>query len=136
MRLFGRALPFGLALLVATGVLFTSKPPAVRADPLPANPTMYVEPFCFAGVGLQNITVSGRNFAPGTQMIVTEYSHFGTFEGGWTVYATADEYGTFSVNMSFTTTTTAPNVRLDAVEYDAEKTWASAYVGGWARARS
>jgi hypothetical protein len=130
VRVLRRALPLGLAALLATGALATSAPAPAHADPLPAYPKMYVEPFCFDQVGLQNITVRGRNFTPGAKLVVTDFVHMGDYQGGWAVNTAADEYGNFVVRMSFTTTTTAPNVRLDAIEQATEHTVTSAFVSG------
>jgi hypothetical protein len=124
-----RLAPLVIASLIALGLLVAPTPHSVRADPLPANPTIYAEPFCISTGGAQTITLKGRNFEPNAGLTIVQY---GTFDGPPpTLQVTTDAYGVFVGDIFVSVGSYTYGIRLDAY-YDTnnESTVTLAYVNG------
>lgn len=124
-----RLAPLVVGAFIAMGLLIAPTPHNVRAEPLPAYPTIYTEPFCFTTGGPQTVTLKGRNFEPNAGLTIVQ---FGTFDAQPpTINVTTDAYGVFVADIFVSVGYTTYGIRLDAF-YDTnnESTVTSAFVNG------
>jgi hypothetical protein len=124
-----RLAPLVVALLLALGLIIAPTPHSVRAEPLPAFPTIYTEPYCISTGGAQTVTFKGRNFEPNAGLTLVQ---FGTFDGPPpTLQVTTDAYGVFVGDIFVSVGSYTYGIRVDAF-YDTnnESTVTSAFVNG------
>jgi len=119
----------GVSLVLALGLIALPSPQPVSAEPLPAYPKIYTEPYCISTGGPQTITMKGRNFEPNAGLTLLQFGSFTAAPPS--VHVVTDAYGVFVVDMGVSVGFTTYGIRVDAY-YDSnnESTVTSVYPGG------